>query len=183
MSAAFMHQRPFDPQLSVTRELVMTEPGKGKTGKSGELETGLAWMLWLLGFSVVHFGTTSKMSDAVDIVAVTPNGHYAMIECTTGHLKSDHKLSSLVARTARVKAELEKNGIRNVKIISVMVTNRPREEIRADLEQADKLGVLVVSRETLDRVFAVQSKLHPDADKYYREAEEYLSTRAQSTSA
>ena len=54
----------------------------------------------MLGFSVVHLRSTTRMQDAADLLATTPSGHIAVIECTTGLLKAEDKLALLmIART------------------------------------------------------------------------------------
>jgi hypothetical protein len=50
-----------------------------------------------------------------------------------------------------------------------MVTSKKREDIAAEIEQAERLGVLVVTREDLERVLDRTMRL-PTADEIYEEA-------------
>jgi F0F1-type ATP synthase membrane subunit b/b' len=54
-----------------------------------------------------------------------------------------------------------------------MVTSKTREEIRADLEQAEKLGVLVVTREDVEQELTSTLRL-PNADQIYERAEQTI---------
>lgn len=52
----------------------------------------------------------------------------------------------------------------------VMVSSKSREEVKADLEQAEKLGVLVLTKESL--IQGVDRTLVPqDAEQIYAEGE------------
>jgi hypothetical protein len=92
------------------------------------------------------------------------------MECTTGMPKAD-KLSRLIERTERVKQHVPAV----TSVLPVMVTSKCRLEVRADLEAAAKLGVLVLSREHLDNAVEVRTLLLPDADALYDEAERAVS--------
>jgi hypothetical protein len=52
----------------------------------------------MLGFNPVQLGLTGKTQDFADLILVTPNGHAAIVECTTGLLRADNKLPKLLAR-------------------------------------------------------------------------------------
>ncbi len=54
-----------------------------------------------------------------------------------------------------------------------MVTSKTRRDVRAELPDAEKLGVLVVTRENLDEAIA-RTILMPDADAAYEEAEKVV---------
>lgn len=169
----------FDPSLSVTTDLLMVEPGRGKSGSSSDLETGVAWLLWTLGFSVLHLGASRRTTEAFDVLAVSPSGNYAVVECTTGVLNAHNKLANLVARSDKVRRELDRSGNGNSKVISIIVTSRPRSEVRADLSQASSLGVVVITRDELESALVTRTRLRPDADALYAEAEGSLTMPSQ----
>ena len=87
----------------------------------------------MLGFSVIHFGGTPKTSDAPDLIAVTPQGHYAIIECTTGLLKAANKLPHLVERAEKTRQALIASGHGYLRVLPIIVTNKRRDEVKADL--------------------------------------------------
>lgn len=87
-----VHQA-FDNNLEVLQELIAKSQTRGANAR--DLEIAISWLLWLLGFSTTHIGGTAKTSDAPDLIASTPGGDLVIIECTTGILKEDSKLSHL----------------------------------------------------------------------------------------
>jgi Holliday junction resolvase len=108
-----------------------------------DFENAIAWVLWMLGFSVSNIGGTPRTSDAPDLIATTPKGHFLIIECTTGILKTDNKLSNLIDRAEKVRKMLSATGNDHFRVLPVIVTNKTREEIKGDLEQAQNAGVFV----------------------------------------
>jgi len=52
-----------------------------------------------------------------------------------------------------------------------MITSKTRLEIRADLEQAERLGILVVAAEDLAQLMT-RTPVLPDADQIFLQAEE-----------
>ncbi|URK88484.1 hypothetical protein LP421_15090 [Rhizobium sp. RCAM05350] len=163
--------KAFDDSLQILRSYLHLE--EKPPNNSRDLEFGVAWLLWMMGFSCAQIGGTGKTSDAVDLVAVTPNGHYAVVECTTGLLKTENKLPLLLSRTALVQQRLRRSNNTYAKVMPVLVTTKTRTEVVADLEQAEKLGVLVITSEdilsAIDRVI-----YHPDADRYFSDAEKLV---------
>ncbi len=156
----------FDGGLNVIRDFLM-KTGKGQDAR--DLEFGVAWLLWMLGFSPAHLGATGRTQDAADIIAVTPSGHVAVVECTTGLLKADNKLPLLIDRTERLRREMHLPNTRDLRVLPVLVTSRTRAEVRADLEQAAKLGIFVLTKEGLDRLIS-RTLILPNADQVFDEA-------------
>src|SRR5262249_16357023 len=144
----------FDSNLETLNDFLSKSGARGRYGR--DLESGIAWLLWMLGFSVAHLGGTGRTQDAADLIATTPKGDFAVIECTTGLLKADNKLSLLVERAERVRQGVAASNNRHLRVLPVIVSSKTRDEIRADIEQAEKLGVLVMSREDIDQ--AVKTK-------------------------
>ena len=56
----------------------------------------------------------------------------------------------------------------------VIVTSKTRAEITPDLETAEKLGILVMTRENLDSAINQRTLVHPNADLVYAEAEQVV---------
>lgn len=157
-----------DPNLENLAELLAKQPGRGN---ARDLESGVAWLMWMLGFGVAHFGQTAKWQDAVDVLATTAEGHFAVIECTTGMLKTDNKLPLLVSRAEATRSRLDASNNQHLRVLPVIVTSRRRMEIRADLEQAERLGVLVITAEIL-KTAVDRTLLRADSDQIFREGEE-----------
>ena len=95
----------------------------------------------MLGFGTVQMGSTARTRDFADLILTTPQNQIAIVECTTGLLlRADNKLPKLVARYATVRQRLNRSNNGHVKLLPIMVSTLPREELKADLEQAEKLG-------------------------------------------
>jgi hypothetical protein len=156
----------FDSKLEVLTDFLSKSGAKSRDAR--DLEAGVAWLLWMLGFSVAHLGGTDRTQDAADLVATTPQGHFAVVECTTGQLKAD-KLSLLVERADRVKQGVIESNYKHLRVLAAIVTCKTRMEISADIEQAEKLGVLVMTREDLEQALNRTLPL-PNADRLYEEA-------------
>ncbi|WP_326883656.1 hypothetical protein U8P73_17350 [Rhizobium beringeri] len=86
----------FDKNLDHLNEILNRQPGKG--ARSDDFEAAISWLMWMLGFSPAMLGATPLLKEAPDIIATTPNGHYAVVECTMGLLKADNKLPKVVSR-------------------------------------------------------------------------------------
>jgi hypothetical protein len=84
-------------------------------------------------------------------------------------LKADNKLPLLIERTERVKAGVVASNNKHLRVLAAIVTSRPRAEISADIEQAEKLGVLVISRENLEQAVSRTLRL-ANAEQLYNEA-------------
>jgi hypothetical protein len=140
------------------------------------LEAGVAWLFWLLGFSVAHLGGTQRTRDAPDLVVIAPNGSVGIIECTTGLLKTENKMPKVVARAEAVRARLRASGNGHLHVLPAMVTSMTRDEIKADIEQAEKLGVGILTREelleALNRTVVLDNpqQLYDDVERGVREA-------------
>ena len=159
----------FDPGMNFLKETFRRESYRG--GRDArELEANISWLLWMLGFSVAHLGATPRVQDAVDILATSPAGHFAVIECTTGLLRADNKLPKLLERAEAVRRRIEASGNRHLRVIAVIVTTKTREEIAGELEQAERLKILVVAREDLERA-CEGSVIHQDTDALFERAE------------
>ena len=162
----------FDPQIETLKAFLRLQ-GKGKDAR--DLEVGVAWLLWMLGFSVSHLGGTSRTQDAADLIAISTRGDVVVVECTTGLLKADQKLPLLVDRAQAVRRRLNDSGNRHVRLLPAIVTSKTRDEIRADLEQAERLGVLVVASEDIEDALR-RTIVVPNSDALFAQAEQAVQT-------
>lgn len=162
----------FDPKLENLRNILTSAQGRGEEAR--DLESAVAWLLWMLGFSVAHLNTR-KMREAADLIATTPQGHFAIVECTTGLLKAESKLSILHDRAEAVRRGLVATNSAHLRLLPVMVTSKARAEISPDIEAAEKLGVLVMTRENLDNAINQRTLIVPNADQLYVEGEQAVS--------
>jgi hypothetical protein len=112
------------------------------------LESGVANLLFMLGFSVDPlFG--KLMTDNPDLLASTPSGNILVVECTTGAIDNDGKLTKLLSRTRLLVEKLRQAGHAHVRCLPVIVTSIPRSSI-TDLQSATDAGIVVASFEDLE---------------------------------
>jgi hypothetical protein len=163
----------FDTKLTVLQELIAKAQVRGGGGNARDLEMAVEWLLWMLGFSPTHIGGPSRMSEAPDLIVATPQGNILVVECTTGLLKEINKLPHLVERTEQIRKGLLISGNQYLRVLPVLATTKTRDEVRADLEQAHRLGILVVTKEDILKLID-RTIVFPDANKLYTEAEEAL---------
>ena len=67
------------------------------------------------------------------------------------------------------KGGLVASNNKHLRVLTAIVTSRPRAEISADIGQAEKLGVLVMSRENLEQAVS-RTLVLPNAEQLYEEA-------------
>ena len=124
----------------------------------------------MLGFSVANLGGTERTQDASDLLVTTPYGHVAVVEVTMGLLKAENKLSILHERVQAVRRSLDNSNNRHIRILPIIITSKTRVEIQPDVEQAEKWGILVLTREDLET--AVNTTLvFPNAEQMFEQAE------------
>lgn len=161
----------FDPGLAILNEFMARS--RGKSYDARDLEVAIAWMFWMLGFGTIQLGSTARTQDFSDIVLVTPQGNLAIVECTTGLLKAENKLAKLVSRHATLRERLNQSNGGHLKLLPIMVSTLPRAELQADLEQAERLGVVVLAREQLDQIVPRTVMAH-NADELFLETEKRM---------
>lgn len=158
----------FDPKLEVLYEILSKTQGPKRDSR--EFEAAMPWLFWMLGFAPAYVGGPPRMREAADFTMATPNGHLAVVECTIGILKDDSKLSKLHDRTEAVRHNLDATSIRHVRVLPVIIAAKSRIEITPDLEQAEKLGIHVITREDIDAL--IERTLFPqNADQIFEQAE------------
>jgi hypothetical protein len=148
----------FDKNLDNLRRLM--EPAQSA---EENFEHGIALVLNLLGFSTALHGQAYRLKDAgVDIVATTPAGKIAFVECTTALPNHKSKLSNLCRRVSQATQELAVHGIQSA-ILPVIVTALPKAVIESEIENMERLGVAYATRESiLDALNRVRFHVNPE---------------------
>jgi hypothetical protein len=165
----------YDPNFTKLKEMISRPYGKGRDAR--DFETAIAWIGWIRGFSVAQLGLIPQTQQAPDLIFTTETGRVVVVECTTGHLKSDHKLSLLVQRTTEIKRRMEVSGKGYLGVIPAIVTALTAEEVAADIEQAERLGVLVVTKEDLDGAIQILSINPNSADQQFQQSQDQIAAR------
>lgn len=157
-----------DPNQTILNGCLFPSPqAKGKAAE--DFETGICWLLWILGFSPAIFGVHPKTKDSLDIVATTPKGDYIVIECTLGLLRSESKLSKLGARVVQLRKSLDASNLSHLQILPIIATALSKEEVEADISSAEDLGILVLTREDINELFNTLSWF-PNPNVQYEQA-------------
>lgn len=99
-----------------------------------------------------------------------------LVECTTGHLKAETKLAKLVERAQTIRRRLDASGNRHIRLLPVIVTALGRDEVKADSDQAQQLGVVVAAREDLSDALG-QTIMLQNPDLMFSQAEDSLRNR------
>lgn len=154
----------FDPLLETLRDWVFRPVTKGIQAR--DFEAAVSWLLWIQGFDVANLGLFPKTQEGPDLLVTTPRGEYFVVECTMGMLRTDSKLANVVRRAKEVQQAVHNSGHKHLRVIPVMVTSLTRDQIAAELEDAERNGVYVVSREGLEDVIN-RSMLLPDANQAF----------------
>jgi hypothetical protein len=156
-----MHE-VFDPELEGTKKSLFD--AKSHKQDARVLEAGVGNLMFMYGFAVnplsSHFTT-----DAADLLAVSPNGNIAVIECTTGAINNNGKLSKLLARAAALLEKLKQTGNPHLKVLPVVITTMKREAL-TDEEIASSKGIYVATYEDLERL-ANESIIPKNADQAF----------------
>jgi hypothetical protein len=137
----------FDPNLEGTRKSLFDAKLLKQDART--LEAGVGNLLFMHGFAVNPL-SSHFTAEAADLLAFTPLGHVAVVECTVGAIDNKGKLSKLLARSGALVEKLKQTGNPHLKVLPVMVTTLPRAAL-ADIDLASAKGVLVVSLEDLQR--------------------------------
>jgi hypothetical protein len=161
----------FDPKLQNLQAIISGGQNRGQDARL--LESAVAWLLWMFGFSAAHLGAMPRVQDAADLLVSSPAGHFAVVECTTGLLKAENKLALLHSRAAAVRRSLDATNNTATRVLPTIVTSRARTDVEPDIEAAEKLGIYVMTRENLDDGIT-QTMFQPNADQMYAGAEQIV---------
>jgi hypothetical protein len=161
----------FDLNLNSCVDALMQSPEKGDNKAQ---ENAAAALLWLLGFAPHHF---LKQTTGPDVIALSREGHVLVVECTLGHLQSkENKPQKLLDRTTDVEAALARAGIQGRLCLPVMVTSKRRDEIIHDVEDCERKGIFVFTRDDLEELRAATIVL-PNPDLRVKQIKDRIDER------
>jgi len=152
-----------DPTLDVLRAMLLT-PGRDSTSFEGAVST----LLTLLGFSAGYYGSLPRFQDGPDIIAFTPSGRVAVVECTIGLPNLKDKLSKLVQRTRLIEGKLTDAGYGSLQVQPVIVTPLSRDELAVGLNDARQHRVAVMCKSNLEDALS-QIALPPETDQFFQQ--------------
>jgi hypothetical protein len=147
------------------------KPGADPTS----FEAAMPILFWMLGLSTAYTGL-KRLGEVPDSLMCSPEGHIAVLECTTGQLKEDRKLPILYERASKVRRALESSPIRQTRVLPIIVTSMREDDIEPDLKAAAELGIHVVAQEAIMQLLEA-TLLPPDGDSFYATAERIVGER------
>lgn len=153
-----------DNGLAILRQFLFEE-GKPRR-EARDFEFGVSCLLWMLGFGTLQL-SNKRLEDNPDILVTTPQGRFALVECTTDVIDRDDKLAKLHARTRALFPLLGKSAISPIQCLPVMVTALRASEVM-DVEKATQFGIRVLTRDDL-REMLDRAVFPHDADILFQE--------------
>jgi hypothetical protein len=170
--AALVGAEAFDESLNALDEHLFNSPNY----QAERFEWAVGGLLYLLGFRILRLGKGTPIEDGPDLLALTPQGHIAAVECTLGHPDNKDKVAKVLQRTARVREKLTKSGFPANKVLPVVVTSMPRQELHDARADSRRRGVLLLDKESLTDL-RQRAKFPQDPDQILTEAISALSGR------
>lgn len=163
----------FDDDLNLLRKMLF----KPEVEKPYVFEHAVSTLLNLLGFSVTNYGRIPKLQKGPDVIAFSPAGHIAVVECTVGLIDENDKLAKLVQRTKLIKDKLNSAGYGHLQLQSIVVTPLSRNEIATSLDVAGKHNIAVVCKEDIEGMIS-QINLPLNPDKLFEDAKRLVPNMA-----
>jgi hypothetical protein len=120
-----------------------------RNDQSERFEWAVGTLLFLLGFKLMPLGKNSPLTDGPDVVAVTPNGNVAVVECTIQLPGNKDKVGKVLQRATRVREQMAKSGFVGGTTLPVVVTRVPRDQVGDARREVTRRGVLVLDKEDL----------------------------------
>jgi hypothetical protein len=131
----------FDKDLRMVRQAVL------ESTESARFETGVAALLFLLGFSPA----VQLETDSPDLVVTTPGGTLGIVECTMRIADFASKLGKLVDRRGSLTKSLQASG-HTPHITAALVCRMPRDQIAAHEGELRSHNVILITGEDLTGV-------------------------------
>jgi len=138
----FLATQLFDQELKMLKQSVL------ESTDSRRFETGVASLLFLLGFSP----SVSLETDSPDLIVATPSGRLAIVECTTRIADFPSKLGKLVDRRGKLSKALAESSHNNT-VTAVLVCSLPADQIAANVVQVQSHQVISITRSELEQAF------------------------------
>jgi hypothetical protein len=159
--------KAFDDKLEILNDLLF-----GKAKSDGRyMEDGVAHLLTMFGFTVSQHGRSQKLSDGPDLIAITPSGNTAIIECTTGLPNEGDQVAKILKRAEVIRRALQAADWPGVQLLPVVVTNLSNAEISSVRKDVEQKGIAVLAAEGIREAIS-QLPYPPKPDDIFNKAVE-----------
>lgn len=172
LHASLVAAEVFDKELGALDQYLL----RGRNDQAERFEWAVGTLLYLLGFRILRLGKGTPIEDGPDLLAITPGGHVAVVECTLGHPDNKDKVAKVLQRSARAREELNKTGFPASKVLPVVATPMPHEELQDAHADCRRRGALLVDREALTDLRR-RAKFAQNPDQIFGEGISALSGR------
>jgi hypothetical protein len=136
----YLAMRVFDNGLEKLKQNLFGDKNK-------RFEEAINVLLFMLGLpSARPMGT-----DCPDVIAVTAEGQFVLIECTVGISDFSNKLGKLVSRRAVLENEFKKHG-QYSDVLAYLVTAQTRTQIASKEEELERFNVVLITSEDLEQI-------------------------------
>lgn len=136
----YLAMRVFDVDLEKIKQNIFGEKNK-------RFEEAINVLLFMLGFIAARpMGT-----DCPDIIAITAEGQFVVIECTVSISDFSNKLGKLVSRRAVLQAEFNKHG-QDRDVLAYLVTAQTRDQVASKQDELRRYNVVMVTYEDLEQI-------------------------------
>lgn len=134
--------------------------------KPNEFEQRITLLASLLGLSPMLYGGLAALTDAPDLVAISPTKHLYVIECTTGDINNKGKMQKLRERTDSIKANLSKTRYQPTAIIPLIATSLHKVDTNVHWATAATFKIGLLCREDIEGLLR-QIAAPPSAQALY----------------
>lgn len=159
----------FDDDLELLKKMLL----RPDVDKPYVFEQAVSMLLNLLGYSVSNYGRIPKLQKGPDVIAISPAGNIAVVECTIGLIDENDKLAKLVQRTKLIQDKLNSAGYGYMQLQRVVVTPLSRNEIVANFDVAGKHDIAVICKEDIEGMVS-QVSLPPNPEKLFEDAKRLI---------
>jgi hypothetical protein len=149
-----------------------------KRSDAREFEDGVALLLAMLGFSVTQHGRSQKLSDAPDVLAVTPSGNVVVVECTVGTPTEGDQIAKILRRSEAIRKSVTAAGWPSIQVLPLVVTNLSEAEMPGEREEATGRGVVVAGREDIEAALQ-EAQFAVDAERWFKTALDQINSASQ----
>jgi hypothetical protein len=172
LHASLVTAEVFDESLAALDQHLSNTRGD----QAERFEWAVGDLLYLLGFRVLRLGKGTPITDGPDMLALTVSGHVAVVECTVGHPDNKDKVAKVLQRAARVRDKLNKSGFPETRVLPIIATQLPREELRDAHADSLRRGALIVDKEALTDL-RQRVKFPQNSDQLFNEGVSAVSPR------
>jgi hypothetical protein len=137
-NARLVAVQQFDRELRMIRHALFESPDPSR------FETGVAALLFLLGFAPA----VQLETDSPDIVVTTPRGQILIVECTTRVADVARKVGKLIDRRGALIRGLQSSG-HPAEVATALVCRLPKDQIAAHEETMRAHSTILVTGEDL----------------------------------